>query len=207
MNKISNNALGWDAITNAFEKLYPGQSKPLHFAPLLSWQLGGDDPIDGISVYEGDGYYHFVTYGFSELYEKESENMEYSGYGFELTLKLKKAESIDEEELKCVAGIFQSLARYIFEGERGFQPYEYIYTGQQNGMDLKSRSKLTGFITIPDEMGIISTPFGKVEFIQLLGMTDKELKTLVDKQYTVKELIDKLKSESLLTDYNRDDLI
>ena len=32
---------GWDAITEAFEKLYPGQDNPLHFGILIPWQLGG----------------------------------------------------------------------------------------------------------------------------------------------------------------------
>ena len=31
-----------------------------------------------------------VTYGMSELYEKESENQEISGFGMEFTFKLKK---------------------------------------------------------------------------------------------------------------------
>lgn len=50
--------------------------------------IGGEECLtpgwDAISAYDGGGFYHFVTYGFSELYEKESENQEYSGYGFEL---------------------------------------------------------------------------------------------------------------------------
>ncbi len=54
---------GWDAITRAFEKLYPEQTDPLHYAPIISWRLGGEDPLDGISVYDGGDYYHFVTYG------------------------------------------------------------------------------------------------------------------------------------------------
>lgn len=39
---------GWDAITRAFEKLYPEQTDPLHYAPMISWRLGGEDPLDGI---------------------------------------------------------------------------------------------------------------------------------------------------------------
>ena len=44
---------GWDAITRAFEKLYPEQTDPIHYAPIISWRLGGEDPLDGISVYDG----------------------------------------------------------------------------------------------------------------------------------------------------------
>lgn len=48
---------GWNAITNTFLKMYPKQTEPLHFAPLFSYQLGGD-PLDNINVYESDDFYH-----------------------------------------------------------------------------------------------------------------------------------------------------
>ena len=83
---------------------------------MLSWRLGGKDPLDGISVYDGGDYFHFVTFGFSELYEKESKDYEYSGYGFELTLKLKKSSLINkDDEIGCICGILQSLAKISYE--------------------------------------------------------------------------------------------
>lgn len=196
---------GWDSITEVFSKMYPQKEEPLHFGTLISWRLGGNDPLDGISVFDGGDYYHFVTYGFSELYEKESESIEYSGYGFELTMKLKKSSKIDDHELKGVAGTLQFLARYVFEENAYFRPYEYIYTGQESGIDSSGESLITGFITVPDEAGMISTPNGNVEFIQLIGMTDRELKSIVNKEYTVEELFEKLDRD--VTDYNRDELI
>ena len=54
--------------------------------------LGGQDPLDGLSAYKAESpfpHWHIVTFGFSELYEKESENPDYSGYGFELTFRLR----------------------------------------------------------------------------------------------------------------------
>lgn len=56
----------------------------------MPYRLGGKDPLDGISVYDGGDYWHFVTYGLSELYDKESNVKEISGYGMEFTFKLKK---------------------------------------------------------------------------------------------------------------------
>lgn len=200
-------ASGWDSITETFERIYPDQKDPLHFGTLIKWRLGGSDPLDGISIYDAGEYYHFVTYGLSELYEKECEDKEYSGYGFEFTLKLKKNPGIDDNELKCVAGILQTLARMTFENGEIFRTYEYIYTGQETGMDSKGISKITGFITIPDKQaGVIDTPNGQVEFVQLVGMTDKELKMLLNKKRSdVQELSEKLQIE--LTDYSRDHLI
>lgn len=199
-------APGWDSITAAFEKLYPNQKEPLHYAPLIPWRLGGEDPLDGISVYDGGEYYHFVTYGFSELYEKETEDYEYSGYGFELTLKLKKSSLVNkDEELSCIGGILQTLAKISYDDGSIFQPYEYIYTGQKTGIDSKAKSNITGFITVLDEVGEISTPNGKVQFVQLIGMTDKELTGIIENRYTVEELATKL--GNTLTDYKRKSLV
>ena len=77
--------------------MYPGQTNPKHYGTIISWRFGGNDPLDGINIYDGGDYYHFVTFGLSEIYEKESENKEYSGFGFELTVKLKK-DGLDDEE-------------------------------------------------------------------------------------------------------------
>ena len=87
---------GWDAITNECNRIYPNQENPKHYGTLISWKFGGNDPLDGISIYDGGNYWHFVTYGLSELYEKETDDTEYSGYGMEFTFKLKKDNDEDE---------------------------------------------------------------------------------------------------------------
>ncbi len=194
---------GWNAITEAFQKVYTGQDEPKHFGVLIPWRLGGNDPLDGIGVYDSGDCWHFVTYGLTELYEKESENTEYSGYGMEFTLRLKKGCYEDEEaELRCICGIFQSIARLTFEHGELFNVWEYIYTGQQTGMDTRQLSKLTGFFTIPDtKIPTIQTPNGKVEFVEFVGATDAELLKLKNKEMTVKELYKQLGTD--ITDYGR----
>lgn len=196
---------GWKAIEQACLNMYPGQTDPKHYGTLISWALGGDDPLDGISIYDGKEYYHFVTFGFSELYEKESENKEYSGYGFELTVKLKKDGLKDEEAaIKGMCGILQEIARITFNEGDIFYPNEYIYTGQTTGMDPDGKSLITGFITQLDKLGEIETPNGKVQFVELIGATDAELKAIVNKEIRVRELFERLGSE--YTDYNRKSL-
>lgn len=108
-------APGWDAIDKLCDKVYPNQKNPKHYGAMIKWRLGGNDPLDGISVYDGGDYWHFITYGLSELYEKESEDKEWSGYGMEFTLKLKKDHYENEEdEIRCICGILQSIARITF---------------------------------------------------------------------------------------------
>lgn len=194
---------GWDAITEIFEKVYPGQKRPLHYTTKLPWELGGNDPLQGISVYDGGDYYHFVSYGLSDLYDKSNKDDKYSGYGMEFTLKLKKKKYKDlDKELKNIAGIFQQLARTTFTRGELYKPFEYIYTGQTVGIDFEQKSKLTGFITILDEeVGSIDTPNGIVDFVELIGVHNSELERLLDKKTTVKELYKLLGSD--ITDYNR----
>lgn len=197
---------GWDAITQAMLALYPDQTDPIHYAPVLSYRMGGNDPLDGISIYDGGSYYHFVTYGFSELYEKESQHAAYSGLGFELTLKLKK-DGIRkrDKEYKNICGILQTLARMSFEDGDIFSPEEYIYTGQTTGIDADGNSQITGFLTMEDALSTMDTPNGKVQFVQLVGATDAELKALVDGNTTVSALLEKLPDG--LTDYTRDSIL
>jgi len=55
--------------------MYPDQPDPLHYGTLISWRLGGEDLLDGISIYDGGDFRHSLAYGFSELYEKETERL------------------------------------------------------------------------------------------------------------------------------------
>ena len=84
-------AAGWAAIEAALAPLY-GDREPLrHFAAVPHYDAGGDDPIDGISVYAVEDprpHWHYVTYGFSELRRKLFEDPDVSGWGFELSLRL-----------------------------------------------------------------------------------------------------------------------
>lgn len=104
-------APGWDAITECFEKRYPDQKIPAHFGCYASYKPDEMGPLDGISVYNGGDYFHFVTYGLSELYEKQNGNPERSGYGFELTLKLKK-EGLENPalEVRHICSLLQMIA-------------------------------------------------------------------------------------------------
>ena len=193
---------GWKAIEDVCLKMYQGQTDPKHYGTLIPWSLGGNDPLDGISIYDGGQYYHFVSFGLSELYEKENENKEYSGYGFELTVKLKKDGLEDEEAgIRGMCGILQAIAKLTYSKGEIFQPDEFIYTGQTAGMDPNGKSLITGFITQLDKLGEIETPNGKVQFVELVGATDAELKAIINKKLRVRELFERLGSEC--TDYKR----
>ena len=202
------NTSGWDAIIAEFERVYPGQDNPKHYGTLIPWRLGGPNPLDGTSIYDGGDYWHFVTFGLTELYEKESEDKEYSGYGMEFTFKLKKGcygQADEEEEFRCICSNLDNIAKLTFDKGELFLSNEYVYTGQTEGIDRYQTSKLTGFITVSDPaVNTLETPNGKVEFVEFIGVTDSELKAIMDKKIRVRELYEKIGD---ITDYTREAVI
>ena len=205
LEKEELNLSGWEAIEKAFTEIYPNQDNPKHYRTIIPYSLGGNDPLDGISIYDGGDYWHFITFGLTELYEKETDNPDYSGYGMEFTLRLKKNcydKQNEENEIRCIAGILQQIAKITFNSGEIFQENEYIYTGQKTGIDYYQKSLLTGFITVSDtKVKSIDTPNGKVDFIEFIGVTDAELLSLKNKKLTVPELYGMLGSD--ITDYRR----
>ncbi|MBR1929924.1 MAG: suppressor of fused domain protein [Lachnospiraceae bacterium] len=197
---------GWDAIVAEFERIYPGQRHPKFFKAPLRWINGGKDPFDGILVYDGGDYWHFVGLGLSELYGKVTSNPQVSGWGVEYTFKLKKGQYEDEEaELKNVCEILQSRARDTMNIGEVYQPYQYVYTGQTSGIDFAQSSNLTGFISVPDaSVNGINTPNGEVQFIEFVGVTTTELSTMSSPE-KVQEVYALLGTD--ITDYGREAVV
>lgn len=172
-------ATGWDAIEDQMKRLY-GSQEPKHYAALLPYSLGGKDPLQGISAYRAEQpcpHWHFVTFGFSELYEKESSDLDYSGYGFELTMRL--ARTADEEEPPVWAlNLLQNMARYVFSSGNIFASGHYL---DANGpICLGADTKLTALAFIDDpEIPAVDTPNGQVEFLQMVGITGDELEAMM----------------------------
>lgn len=75
-------AIGWTAIHRALQPLY-GDQVPKHYGTVISYALGGNDPLQGISAYRRTGpmpRWHFVTYGFrSEIKDSEGRVVETIG--------------------------------------------------------------------------------------------------------------------------------
>jgi hypothetical protein len=85
-------AIGWKAIDTVLNTLYLG-IEPQHWGTIIPTFLGGKDPLTGISAYPANDpdHWHYITYGFSELYEKETDDPEVSGFGIELTFRLARS--------------------------------------------------------------------------------------------------------------------
>jgi suppressor of fused-like protein len=172
-------AVGWAAIDAALESLYAGQV-PKHYGTLVSWRLGGPDPLPGISAYRRERprpHWHFVTYGFSDLYAKETDHPDESGYGFELTFRLADdalAADADRDPPAWALGLLQNLARYVFQSGNAFEAGHYM---DLNGpIALGHDTSIRAVVFAPDpELAGIDTPNGRVRFLQVVGVTLDEL--------------------------------
>ena len=72
-------------------------------------------------------------------------------------------------------------------------------------MKKKKKSKITGYITVPDiNINSITIQNDKIDFIEIIGVTDEELKSITTNQITVKELFEKIGTD--ITDYDRDSI-
>lgn len=169
---------GWDAIDAALDGLYKDQD-PMHWGTLIKHRLGGPDPLDGISAYTsragGVDHKHFCSYGFSALYyDEEAAGGEFSKFGFELTFRI-----INEgaQEPVWVCNLMQNLARYVFSSGRWFEPFHWI---PANGpIKADDPTEIVGLIFLPDpQLQPIITPHGKVEFLQMFGVTEGELEQI-----------------------------
>jgi hypothetical protein len=194
-------APGWDAIDAALRRIYPGV-EPLHYGTVVKWMLGGPDPLDGISFYARPDHWHIVSYGMSELYGKESDDPDESGWGFEFTFRV--ARRPDETEPPVWAANFlQNLARYVFTSGNTFGPGHHM---DLNGpISLAEPGTAIRAITFADdpELGVIDTPHGRLRFLQVVGLTLDEYAAA--ERWDAAKLVDALRPHLplLVTDLGR----
>lgn len=196
MAEAAAEAAGWDAIEQAFQQLYPGQVTPRHYA------TGGSELpnscVWGISAYAGPGSWHLVTLGLTELWAKQGADPAVSGWGFELTMKVPRDAGEDGPPawavklLKVAGDSVYRTGKPLGEGSR-------LDIGAPITMPVISSLQalaLTGDTDLP----VIDTPNGRVEFLQVVGITRDELEEM--QQSSTTAVLDRLRqaNPTLLTD-------
>jgi hypothetical protein len=73
----------WDAIDAAVHTVVADRD-PLHVG---SGNLPGQG-LYGLSAFRADGLWLFVTYGMTDLFLKDSDDQQVSGWGYELTMRV-----------------------------------------------------------------------------------------------------------------------
>ena len=199
-------APGWQAIDDAFETLYPGQS-PAHFGTLLTSRamMGGDEYLDGCSVYSSPkGYQHLVTYGMTVLYgDEDAFGGEWNGWGYEMTMKLKEQ---DAESCMWAINMMSNLARYTYTTKRFFEPNQFV-KGNGTSLHAGTDSLITALLLVYDtEAKPQMSVYGKTEFIQLVGITEAELEAIIADRSNISKLTACMKADGnsdLVTDMKR----
>lgn len=169
---------GWDALDAALHPLY-GDREPFYATTRIPYADGGPDPIHGICVYKNADpvpHWHCVTYGFSELWDKVSSDPDVSGFGFELTFR-PTCKAGDKQPPNWPLNFLQNLGRYVFQTGNC---YGVGHTVPLNGPIREDSSTLIHAISFaPDpQLPPIATPNGRVEFLQVVGLTMDELEAI-----------------------------
>jgi len=193
MARRDEHAPGWDAITERVESIYPGV-EPAHRG--MNPGLAFGSPLEGLSAYRGPNWWHFVTYGLTELYAKESDNPALSGWGYELAMRAPVSEVAPEWPfgvLASLAGLTQSKGIVFGSGHR-------LETGHPLA-GLPTKLTAVAF-TLDPQLGSIDTPHGKVDFLLVIGITTDELARM--KATTTAAILEDLqRSTALVTDPSR----
>ncbi|MEU5884039.1 suppressor of fused domain protein [Spirillospora sp. NPDC047279] len=186
---------GWDAITAALDGLYP-DVKPRHVGYTPGVHFGSG--LQGCSAYEAAGHWHYVTYGLTELWDKESDDPQISGYGFEFTMRVVRAAG-DPEPPTWPFNVLEQVAKFVRS--------QGAVLGDGHRMD--TRNSITGdpacgltvlAFTLDPQLPPLATPNGRVEFLQLVGVTAGELARM--KETSTAEVLAELASGNplLVTD-------
>ncbi len=208
---------GFTCISNRIRKFYPHQDG-LYYGTLIPGFLGGNDPLDGVEIWESDKgcpHWLYVTYGFTDLYcdeediedddtadsddiedndsmndqndtggldgiddedDADSSDNRVSGFGFELTFRLKRG-SEDTPPVWPI-NLLQNLARYVFSTGNAFASGHYLNANGPIALETNTQLTCIGFLVDP-ELGRIDTVNGSIVFLEVIGITEDELNSMM----------------------------
>jgi hypothetical protein len=198
-------APGWDAVTEACRKVY-GDQKESHYVTELAKRAisGGDEFLDGYNIYvSAAGYRHIVTFGMSSLYgNPKSYGGEFSNWGYEMTMKLVAKSN---EDCFWALDMLGNLARYTYRQKRWFEPLQFV-SGGGEPIKIGSGSMLKGLVSVSDtEFEGMDTVHGRLDFIQFVGITQRELDWANGNPDNAKLLVERMRADNpmLVTDLAR----
>lgn len=190
-------APGWDAIDGALQQLYR-DVPPIHFGTLLPSNMETLSPLEGISVFHRDDpelHWHYITYGFTELYDKESESAAWSGWGYELTFRLFDNGTLSEPPAWPLA-LLQGIAEYVFGFSARLRAGHPLGIGSNFGPGAPEDFNALVFAFDP-ELRPLESPYGRVEFLQIVGLYESE-RAWIEKSRDARPLLARLSKDSPL---------
>lgn len=160
------------AAVSAELKAAYGDQEPLHYGSVVRWRDGGPSPLDGISIFRHSaGHWHYTSSGLTEREEKESANARVSGWGFELTLRLRAHEAplwpID---------LLNDVARYVWSSRTPLAHGHYLELGGN------PRSRFWGVVADPG-LRPVHTVNGSFHWLQLVALSEADFRSLQGEDY------------------------
>ncbi|XP_055695516.1 suppressor of fused homolog [Lutzomyia longipalpis] len=190
MENFTNAPPGLKSLFDECRRVYPDQKNPLQVSTILKYWLGGNDVLDYITMYDNKGdparnippHWHYVSFGLSDLHgdgrvhiPEPSADLEFrSGMGFELTFRLLKTDDKNQRPPTWPANLLQDLARYVFTTGNRFCVGDNI-PWPKKSLDNTDSKILHMLIAEDAQLRRKETPFGWVDFCQIVGVTSEEL--------------------------------
>lgn len=147
---------------------------------------------------------------FQQIYPLPTSQL-VSGFGIELTFRIKCNSDDDwkNEPPKWPGLVMQALAKYVFKSKNVFNVGDHTaWNCSLDGEDGESESLIRHMLMTPDpQLNEVQTTFGKIKFIQLVGVCQEELQAA--REWNVKGILDIMKKRSetggeyLVTDMTR----
>jgi suppressor of fused len=152
------------AINEAVGKLYGGEVAG-SWVTAISWENGGPDPLDRVRCYRATDHWHYVGYGCSDLVAKSNPKSPLSGFGYELTFRLR--DDAAEPPIWPVM-LLQSLTRYTWDTRNVFRSGDWM----PFGAGWQKSFYVPGVIFVEDpQVPAIDTVNGRVTFLQVVGVS------------------------------------
>lgn len=183
----------WDAIDAEVRAHYDAQI-PMRYGTLIGWQIGGPDPLDAIAIYwHPDGHWHYVGFGLAEHADKEGTRPEVSGWGFELTFRLRapaEIRALDGAIDPALPGVLEAaaraprwpivllndIARHVFETRRPLGHGHFI---ERPGSPFGA---FWGVMADP-VLRPVETINGRFAWMQLVALTEPQFRRLQGDDY------------------------
>jgi hypothetical protein len=200
-------APGWEALDAVFMTAFPRQQAH-HWMP-NEVLVPAQDGVWGISAYRDSNAWFYVTYGLTDLFdlfrppdpsEVKPDSIQWSGYGFELTMRVPSGEPMPP---LWPVELLNKLGTFVFQTNAGFEDGHRLDNGGPiTGGIPETRLTALAFTNDP-AFEAIDTVLGRVEFLTAVGVTADEL-TRMKASSTATVLSElRLQSPSLVTDPHR----
>jgi suppressor of fused len=165
---------GRSAIDAAIDRCYPTELD--HRAGLLAGPGEDLPPLEEVvafAVSEPSPHWHYISYGLTELGLKETDDPELSGWGFELTMRV--AGDITTSPPAWPIHFLRWIAGCVWRDGNALGASHTFLLPPAKLERYHPETDAVGFV-VDAELGEITTPNGKVTFLQVIDLHGDEFR-------------------------------